>query len=240
MSEAEPVDAPAVRWGLGDAVLSLAVGLVVGAIVAAAVTAATGRTEGLGYTIAGLVGLWVGLAGVPVIASRRKGTGSLAEDYGLRFGGWGDVAAGMLVGCAGQALLVPLIVSLFSAFLRHVDVAQQTKNVTGNPHGLGLAVLAPFLVVGAPVVEELFFRGLLQRSLARRLGPVPAVVGAAVVFGLVHAQPNMSGASELALITALGSFGAVLGVLAQRTGRLGPGLAAHATFNLITVLYLAR
>ena len=61
-----------------------------------------------------------------------------------------------------------------------------------------------------------------------------------MVFGLVHAQPNMTGASELALITALGSFGAVLGVLALRTGRLGPGLVAHATFNPITVLCLAR
>jgi membrane protease YdiL (CAAX protease family) len=43
----------------------------------------------------------------------------------------------------------------------------------------------------------------------------------------------------VALITALASFGAVLSWLAQRTGRLGPGLVAHATFNAITLLALA-
>ena len=31
----------------------------------------------------------------------------------------------------------------------------------------------------------------------------------------------------------------VLSILAVRTGRLGPGILAHATFNLFTVIYLA-
>jgi len=100
-------------------------------------------------------------------------------------------------------------------------------------------VLAPFLVLGAPFVEELFFRGLVLRSLARRFGPVIGVVGSSVLFGLVHFQTGMGAASDAALMCAIGAFGLLLAYLAVRTGRLGPGLVAHATFNAITVIALA-
>jgi membrane protease YdiL (CAAX protease family) len=93
-----------------------------------------------------------------------------------------------------------------------------------------VAVLFVFLVIGAPVVEELFFRGLLLRSLDRRFGTPAAVIGSALVFGLVH--------YELLQLPALILFGIVLAVLAERTGRLGPGIAAHAAFNAATVLSL--
>jgi uncharacterized protein len=55
-------------------------------------------------------------------------------------------------------------------------------------------------------------------------------VGSSVVFGLAHFEPLQ--------LPALILFGVVLGVLAQRTGRLGPGIVAHATFNAVTVLSL--
>jgi membrane protease YdiL (CAAX protease family) len=71
---------------------------------------------------------------------------------------------------------------------------------------------------------------LLQRSLARRFGPVVAVLGSAVAFGLAH--------FELLQLAALILFGVVLALLAERTGRLGPGIVAHATFNAATVLTL--
>ena len=64
------------------------------------------------------------------------------------------------------------------------------------------------------------------------LGSTPAVAVAtsSVAFGLAH--------FEALQLPALILFGLVLGVLAQRTGRLGPGIVAHATFNAVTVLSL--
>ena len=232
-------DVVAPSWGLGDAVAGLAVGLVAGGLLAAIATGVTGKADGLPVTIAGLVGLWVGLAGVPLLAARRKGSGSLGEDFGLRLVPRTDIAIGVVAGVVGQFVLVRIVVEIFQAFAHNIDVAQQTKNVTGNPEGLGLAVLAPFLVLGAPFVEELFFRGLVLRSIARRAGPVAGVVGSSVVFGLVHFQTGMGAASDAALMCAIGSFGLLLAFLAVRTGRLGPGLIAHATFNAITVIALA-
>jgi membrane protease YdiL (CAAX protease family) len=79
-------------------------------------------------------------------------------------------------------------------------------------------------------VEELFFRGLVQRAVARRFGRVAAIGASAVLFGLAH--------FELLQLPALILFGVVLAVLADRTGRLGPGIVAHAAFNAVTVLTL--
>ncbi|HMC42582.1 MAG TPA: CPBP family intramembrane glutamic endopeptidase, partial [Acidimicrobiales bacterium] len=81
------------------------------------------------------------------------------------------------------------------------------------------------------LVEELFFRGLLQRSLAGWLGPGPAIGVAALGFGLAH--------GEAVQLLALVAFGVVLGVLAQRSGRLGPGIVAHAAFNGATIAVIA-
>jgi membrane protease YdiL (CAAX protease family) len=78
------------------------------------------------------------------------------------------------------------------------------------------------------MVEELFFRGLVLRSLLGRT-PVPvALVGSALLFALAH--------FEAAQFAGLAAFGVVLAVLAWRTGRLTPGIGAHAAFNTVAVL----
>jgi membrane protease YdiL (CAAX protease family) len=95
---------------------------------------------------------------------------------------------------------------------------------------LPVTILFLFLAIGAPIVEELFFRGLLMRAIDHRYGAVAAVAGSSVVFGLAHFEPLQ--------LPALILFGIVLAILAQRSGRLGPGIIAHATFNAATVLTL--
>ncbi len=89
-------------------------------------------------------------------------------------------------------------------------------------------------MVGAPFFEELFFRGLLLRSLARLfgsfagwVGPTAAVVVTGVLFGLAHAE-------SLQLL-GLAAFGIALSAIAYRTGRLGMNMFAHAAFNLTAV-----
>ena len=230
------------RWGLGDALLAFVAGIVGTIVMTGLYVVVSGESSpsgnDTGLIAATLVGLWAGLFGVAWRASRRKGSGSLAQDYGLRIEPR-DIAVGIAVGLVCQFFLVNLIVSLFSLIDKSVDVEQQAKEVTGDAGGLRLVVLAPFLCIGAPFFEELYFRGLLQRSAVRRLGPIAGVALSAVAFGLVHATSDMGGWSSVALITALAAFGAVLSWLAHRYGRLGPGLVAHATFNAVTLLALA-
>jgi uncharacterized protein len=89
------------------------------------------------------------------------------------------------------------------------------------------------LIVGvmAPVFEEIFWRGLLQGSLLKRgLPPVLAIGIASVLFAATHFQ--------LLQLPGLTIAGAVFGTLAYRAGRLGPAMAAHFTFNMVTVIAL--
>ena len=81
--------------------------------------------------------------------------------------------------------------------------------------------------MGAPFAEEVFFRGLTQRSLDRRWGTVVALVGTAVFFALTH--------FELLQFPALFAFGLVLGGIALSTRRW-VSIAAHVAFNLSAVI----
>ena len=88
------------------------------------------------------------------------------------------------------------------------------------------------VVIGAPFVEELIYRGLLQGALVRRLNDAVAVVAVAAFFALIHFRwVEFPGCS---------SFGLVLGVCALRTGRLGMGIVAHMAFNATGLMLVAR
>jgi membrane protease YdiL (CAAX protease family) len=92
------------------------------------------------------------------------------------------------------------------------------------------AILAPVLI--SPVVEEPFFRGLLQRSIPTRL-PF-AIFASATVFALVHLLGGYS------LFSAATTFivGITFGIVAGRSVRLGSAIVAHVAFN--TQLRLTR
>ncbi len=171
---------------------------------------------------------------------RRHSAGSLAADFGLRIKPWPDIPLGVVIGVASQYLLVPLLELPLVPFVSHLNqkLGQPAQQLTSGVGGLELAVLGVFICLGSPFVEELFFRGLLLRALLGRLGgmgsvarPTLAILVTAVIFALVH--------FEKLQFLGLAGFGAVLCVLAWKTGRLGPGIVAHASFNAVTVLAIA-
>jgi membrane protease YdiL (CAAX protease family) len=106
------------------------------------------------------------------------------------------------------------------------------KHLTDKAHHSvsGAVLLVLIVVIAAPIVEELFYRGLLLRSLERRVGNGWAVVWCGLIFGASH--------FELLQLPALAVFGMVLALLAQRSGRLGPSIFAHMAFNGVTVFAL--
>ncbi len=91
--------------------------------------------------------------------------------------------------------------------------------------------------VVAPIVEEFFFRRVLQGWFEKRLGGSfgpglaagLAIAGAALVFALAHLGQG------LAWVPLVG-LGAVLGLLARQTGSIVPGILAHALFNAVSVV----
>ena len=142
---------------------------------------------------------------------------------------------GAVIGLACQYGVIPALYLPFERFdhgLAH-QLSQPAHTDTAAAHGAGqLAVLVAVLAVGAPLVEELFFRGLVLRALAGRL-PVPvAIVVTGLAFGLAH--------FEALQFAGLAVFGMVLAALAWRSGRLAPSIAAHAAFNATAVISVAR
>jgi len=86
------------------------------------------------------------------------------------------------------------------------------------------------LLVGAPLGEELFFRGLLVNLLRERLRAAPAVLLAALLFALLHFY-------TLQFVPVLVS-GVLLGLLYVRTGSIIVPIAAHFAVNALALMAL--
>jgi len=85
-----------------------------------------------------------------------------------------------------------------------------------------------FLVVIAPLTEELLFRGLFLHRLAEGYGPRVAVAGSALCFGIFHILPWQAVGAML--------VGLYLGWLVVRTRSVFVPMFAHALFNLVPVV----
>jgi len=236
LGTAPPIPARAAWWGL----LGFVVGELLGGALAAGAALATGspisQVTGTPFvTLAGEVGLWGGLIGACVVVSRRFGSGSLRRDYHL---GVRPVDLGIGVLVAVGALIVDAIVAL--AFVHTRFQGTNTQLLAGQRHsGLGFVVVTLIAAVGAPFFEELFFRGLLRTALRARIGPAGAIGAQAALFGLAHFQVG-SGWRNVSVVVAIAGVGLLLGLAAERTGRLGAGMIGHGLFNLVVaVLTLA-
>jgi membrane protease YdiL (CAAX protease family) len=94
----------------------------------------------------------------------------------------------------------------------------------------GGALVLLVLIVGiAPLIEELAFRGWMQRPLERRLGPAPAIVLTALVFALAHLQPDG--------IPIRLAGGAALGYAVWATRSIWSGVALHVAWNAGVLLF---
>lgn len=128
-------------------------------------------------------------------------------------------------------------------WLADTEARMRAQEVTSQRMLLGLldhrspGILLGNLVAMAllpAICEEAFFRGFLQRQLARWWSAVPAVLLTAVIFSAVHFQ--VYGFFSRAML------GTLLGLLVWRSGSLGPPILAHFIYNAASVVatyYLA-
>ena len=222
------------RWGLGDAAAGMLAGLLLSSVVASIWLGATGDEE---LTLGGLavsqLGLWTGLGGSVLWASARKGAGRLGDDFGWRLRPV-DLLVGL--GCAllAHVFLYLVVARLLGPLLGDPDTSEPVQELVDAARGVRMVGLLAFVSIGAPVVEELFFRGLLLRSLQRRFTDAVAVVLSGVLFGVAHLQALPAGALVL-VILSLTLLGVLLAAVVVRTGRLGPAIVAHGLFNAMSV-----
>ena len=187
------------------------------------------------FILSSLLGLWVGFLAAPAFALRFGGV--VRRHLGFSFRPI-DLL-GVPIGIASQ-LIVALI---YQPFIHHIhNFDAPVKRLTGASHGGGFFWIALFTIIGAPIAEEVFFRGLLFRGLldlGDRMRPSSAtsvwiicsVLIDGLLFGLSH--------GELAQLAGLALFGALLAFLFLRTGRLGMSILSHAAFNGLAIAAIA-
>ena len=226
------------RWGLGDALVGWVIVYIVSILWGAMVVIATGHAGEdfdelpLGIVALAQLGLSAGFFLVPWAVTKVKGNG-LVADLGVR-ARWEDLWKGGLAGIATQVVVIPLVYwPLLELLDKGVsDLEGPAQELTDRANG-PLDVVLLVLIVGvlAPIFEEIFYRGLLQRSFLKRgLPPVLAIGTTSLLFAATHFQ--------LLQLPGLAIAGAVFGTLAYRADRLGPAITAHLTFNMVTVIAL--
>ena len=199
----------ATRWGRTEAAA--------GAVAAVVLVALTPGVP----TWASYLLLWAPLlAAVGLVAYRGRSATDGADAPGrirLRIT-WMDVLVGAFVGLLLR--LVMIVVELLT--VGHLTSSSSMFSVDHNLMWVFAAIIAPAII--APVVEELFFRGVVLPAIGTNwIG----IVGSAICFSAVHLVYGFN------LLTAVSTFvaGVAFGVLAVRTRRLGASITAHIVYN---------
>ena len=186
-----------------------------------------------GITALSALSLWACFMVAAVVVSRRFGSGRFAEDFRLTFRVRDLV--GLPIGAACQVLLIPTVYwplqRVWSETFRTEELSERAQDLWDRADGMWLVVLVAVVAVGAPVVEEIIYRGMIQQALQSRLDDVLAVVLSALFFALIHLQPVE--------IPGLFVFGLVAGACFMRTGRLGMSIMVHVAFNATGLLLVA-
>lgn len=126
------------------------------------------------------------------------------------------------------------------------EMVAPTTDTLRNPlaGGIAPAIVLSLLVAVAvsPFVEEVLFRGVLQRALADGMRASGAAIASGVaiamataVFVLAHIT---TGQVQVGLLISTIAVGVVCGLLAARTGRLTASITAHTVHNVIGVILL--
>ena len=225
------------RWGIGDIFWGLGVVLLASTLLTIPLVVTGAAVDSVWVTVLGALGTWTGFAGWPLYCSWVKGIGTLREDFGFRME-WYDLLLGL--GAAAVALVLNAVLTVIES-QAGVQAETNTQVLTdAEGTGIGVALVAAIAVLGAPIFEELFFRGLTFGAVEKRFNRWAGFVVSTVLFTVLHAQPASSTSGLLLMLAHIGVIGTVLGLLRLFTGRLGASIVAHLSVNAIaTIVVLA-
>jgi hypothetical protein len=227
------------RFSIGNAV-ALWLGAYVAALpLQAVVIAALGQADvdpddwPTSTTVATVLCLWIPFVVGLVVLSRLRGGSSFRDDYRARFRAIDLI--GLPIGVAGQFVLVPLLYwplsTLFPDTFDASKVEERAKDLWESASGPWIVALVAVVALGAPLIEEFVYRGVIQQALEARLNDVVALVLSGAFFAAIHLQPVE--------FPGLFAIGVVFGLCWQRTGRLACPILAHIGFNASGLLLVA-
>lgn len=162
---------------------------------------------------------------IGVIIWAIAGLGSRRELFALRRPSSWRRAAGLAVG----VILGMYVLSAALGPVLHPGREQGLTPTRWEPaHATAYIVNGLAIVVLAPVLEELTFRGL-GFSLLRRYGEWTAILLVGLLFGLAHGLVEA--------LPFLVAFGIGLAFIRSRTGSVYPGMIVHGFFNATALIF---
>lgn len=226
-------------WGIGEAVLVVALFAVSQPLVSLLAVAAAGGPLPGDEDSPEAVRLLVVVLPVVVLVSHAIGWGlvlgllrrhrlGLAAGLSLRPWRRPGPAAAFLTGVALQFITNLLV--LLSPPPEDMNTPMMQFAQAGP---WALALLAVMAVVLAPLLEETLFRGVLFPALRQRLRFTGAALLVTLAFAALHAFQNQG---YWPALVAIFITGWVLALVRERTGSLWPCILVHAGFNFTAVL----
>jgi membrane protease YdiL (CAAX protease family) len=176
--------------------------------------------------LAQLVG-WAMMMGVVARCVKRYPLTGTRRDVAVTSWKWSYLGYGVVAAISG--LIVSVVLSNLIPIRQKQgaeDIGQQIRDSSAGT--VGLVIFAIVVAIGAPIVEELFFRGLLQTAFTARYGPWIGIASSSVIFGAIHFEPLN--------VIVLSALGAVFGFVRYRTGSIWPSMIAHAINNTLAVI----
>ena len=151
---------------------------------------------------------------------RHSGTNPSFLRFSIRGLDPAVILGGVILLFAVSMVLEPLLALLPEAYLEMV------KQSVGSG---GWSMLT--VIVMAPILEEVLFRGIIQGAIVRQYGSMSGLLIASAIFGVIHLIPQQ----------AINAFfaGMVLGYVYLTTGSLIPGIVIHAINNAVAYVGMA-
>ena len=121
-------------------------------------------------------------------------------------------------------LLVPVIafINYFSSFLLFDFTPQQSVVSIKDENSITISKILSLCLL-APVIEEIYFRGILLSTIKLIIGPFWAVLLSSIYFSIIHLNILVS--------PTLFVLGITLGIIAILTKSVLPSIILHALFN---------
>ena len=182
--------------------------------------------NGLVLSICLVVGTPVVVGLSALFAWLRPGM-SVRYYLGLTRASWKTIALGLI-----SVVLLGLTYDWVSTAAGRPDIPEFMVNAYRT------AGFAPLLwvavILGAPLAEEIFFRGFLFKGLERSpIGGWGAILLTSLSWALIHLQ------YDLFDIGSIFALGLLLGVFRLKTGSILPPLAMHLLQNLVATIQVA-
>ena len=204
-------------WGLPAFLLGFGGYYLVSLVIVLFLPASTVRS-GPSLVLPLIANLVLGL--VPAWFSARRGRGVLA-DFGF-VPTRRDVLVGLA--CGGVSIVLGVTLSVLVSQVLHSAEAPVSTRLDG-----WLVTYLVFLVVGAPITEELLVRGALWGALEHYQVPRLTILAlTALIFAFLHLDPGR--------LLSLFVQGLAIGAARLITGRIGASMVAHATNNLLPAI----